>query len=182
LPGFNIDIFSIILKGYYSPLNLKPMAAIKGGTAIELGYARQLVDNYQKNKINHNLSDKETRAVWFSTEVILKALGLDPATIDPTEVSGLRIYFAAYEDKSGYPANPYDYNKMTLVMVQTGQNKTEIQRGTVSETVYYDIISDMSVQPSYPTSTPSPLDKTAYNDGQVNPPPDGAIGLGLMDW
>ena len=152
------------------------------GKAIDVCYARKLVQNYVNKKIDTKLPLNETRAVWFQKELILEALGLDPG-MDTGEISGLRFYLGAYEDHDGYPESDADYNKITLVMVKTGQDTIEVDRGTITETMYKDIIKDPNADPEYPDiAPPSTAEKTCYNEGQsIPPPPDGA-GLGLINW
>lgn len=153
------------------------------GKAIDVCYARKLVENFGTKKIDKTLPKDETRAVWFSKESILEALGLDPATTDTGEITGIRFYFGAYENHDGYPANDADYNKMTLVMVKTGQDSIQVYRGTVAETMYLDIIKDPTAIPEYPDTAPaSTAEKTCYNDGQIIPPPPDGVGLGLINW
>lgn len=147
------------------------------GRPIDLGYARQLAKNFRDNKLEkQTLLPNDAQAVWFSKEVLLDALG-------GADVTGIRFYFGAYEEHPGYPENPYDYNKLTLVLVQTGPDKISIDRGGVMEDAYLDIITNPSTPPSYPpTSGPVVITKNYFNDGQMNPPPVNAIGLGLMDF
>lgn len=152
------------------------------GTLIELAYARQLALNYETNKLTQVLKPDETRAVWFSAKTVLAALGLPD--VEPTaDITGLRFYFGAYGSVTGYPANPADYDKMTLVMIATGEDTLDIP----GDVAYTDIIDPVDVaakpQPAYPSTPPGPTGATAvYNDGQNFPPPSNVAGLGLMDW
>ena len=157
------------------------------GKKIDLAYARQLAKNYQDNNLATGkiIKNDDTRAVWFSKEAILEVLGLSPGT-DTKDVTGLRFYFAAYEEEKNYPSNPYDNNKLTLVITQTGKESITIDRGGVSEQAFLDIIDDQGpggkTQPSYPTGTPGGNNNLIFNEGQFCPPPVHGSGLGLMDW
>ena len=155
-----------------------------GGKAISLAYARQLAKNYEDNKLGKPLLANDTQGVWFSKECILEALGLDPKTETPG-ITGLRMYFGAYEKSSttGCPANSADDNKLTLVMVETGTNYIEVMRGTETEIEYTDIITEpMSTKPAYPDPlNPEPAGKY-FNEGQSFPPPTKGQGLGLLDF
>jgi hypothetical protein len=153
------------------------------GKPIGLNYARQLAKNYKDNKLSKGeILTNDTQAVWFSKDVLLDALGLDAGAGSP-DVTGIRIYFGAYAAETGYPDNTYDQNKLTLVLVRTGNSQIEISRGGSPEIAYLDIIDDPTTQPSYPDSSKGAVTgKNYYNEAQLVPPPSNATGLGLLDW
>lgn len=151
-----------------------------GGKAISLGYARQLVKNYLDNKLGKPLLTDDTEAIWFSKEIILDALGLDP-NLDTKAITGLRLYMGAYSDKDGYPANVADQNKLTLVVVPTNDQTIEVDRGSQKEEMYKDNVNDTSTQPAYPSA--GATTSKVYNDGSmIPPPPKPAAALGLMEY
>lgn len=156
-----------------------------GGKAISLSYARQLAKNFEANKLGKPLLADDSQGVWFSKETILEALGLDPKLNTPG-ITGLRMYFGAYEDAAshpGYPANNENDNKLTLILVGTGQDYIEVWRGKEMETAYLDIINEpMNTPPAYPDPmNPDPAGKY-FNEGQSFPPPANGQGLGLLDF
>jgi hypothetical protein len=149
-----------------------------GGKAIGLNYARQLVDNFKKNRLDKLLPKNDSQAVWFSKEVILDALGLPPGTNTGT-VTGIRIYLAAYEIHDGFPSNIADQNKLTMVLVPTGTDEVEFDHGIETETAFKDIIDAQTMAASYPDEDPTIPAGRYYNDGQLYPPPRSSEGLGL---
>ncbi len=154
------------------------------GKPIGLNYARKLADNYVQNKLGQKLLPDDTQAVWFSKETILSALGLPPDS-DTKEVTGLRFYFGAYSNEPGYPESATDQNKLTLVIVQTGDTVIEFVRDGNPDAAYADIIEDMipgePTQPAYPSTDDPAPNMRYFNDGQTVPPPNPQE-LGLMDW
>jgi len=150
-----------------------------GGNPISLSYARQLVKNYKDNDLaTSSILPNDTQAVWFSKEILLEALGV-PAGSGSADITGLRFYFGAYGyDVDGYPADPDDQDKLTLVIVETGTESIEVERKGEMETVYLDLITDTTTEPSYPDPARAVTDKTTFNDGQSYPPPANR-GLGL---
>lgn len=146
------------------------------GQPIDLSYARQLAKNFRDNQLaSGKIRTDDTQAVWFSKQVLLNALSGD-------DVTGLRFYFGSYETKPGFPENPFDQNKLTLIAVQTGKDSIQIERGSVVETAFLDVITDPSEKPAYPSS-PGPAAKNTYNnEGQCSPPPMPSSRLGLLDF
>jgi hypothetical protein len=136
---------------------------------ISTGHARKLAQNFLRNKwMTKSLKDDDSKAVWFSKEVLLTALGLDPAT-DTGIITGVRFYFAAYEDSNSAkipPKDKKDKGKVTLVMVQT-------EKGN-GDPVDKDILSEPDAQSEYDAAW-----FKEFNDGQLCPPPacdnDGLI-------
>ncbi|MFT3911983.1 MAG: hypothetical protein QM737_21340 [Ferruginibacter sp.] len=121
----------------------------------------------------------DTQAVWFSTEMLLQALKIEPTAATP-EITGLRFYFGAYGDMPGFPKDPSQYGKLTLVVVQTGEESIPVETPEGEEKVYLDIIDDSEaeVEPAYPTSAEPVAAKSTFNEGQLYPPPFNR-GLGL---
>lgn len=154
------------------------------GNPIGLNYARKLADNYVQKKLGQTLLQDDTQAVWFSKETILTALGL-PADTETNEVTGLRFYFGAYEDEPGFPESSTDQNRLTLVIVQTGDTLIDFVKDDNLDAAYADIIEDMipgePTQPGYPSADDPSPNMRYYNDGQTSPPPTD-LELGLMDW
>ncbi len=154
------------------------------GEKIDLNYARQLAQNYADTKLGTLLPSNDTKSVWFSSPIILKALGLDP-NISTGGVTGIRIYFGAYKQETGYPRNAADQDKLTLIMVPTGVNEIIIDRGGIKEGAFLDNIDEGpgggKIQPSYPVG-PANDSNSITNEGQMMPPPAGGIAPGLLNW
>ena len=159
------------------------------GKPIGLNYARQLVKNYKINKLaTGQILTDDTQAVWFSKDVLLQALGLEPGS-GSDDITGIRFYFGAYAEEPGYPDNAFDQNKMTLVLVTTGTQQITIDRAGTPEIAYVDIIDKPNTKPSYPDAgaastigSGSAVAKNYYNDGQMAPPPPPGASLGLLDF
>lgn len=129
------------------------------GKRIPTAYARQLAKNYRNQKRGKPLLIDDTEAVWFPKEVFLEALNL-PLDTDTGNISGIRVYLGAYENRSDYPRNPDWRRQLTLVLAQT--ESRDNGSGTIVER---DILDDPDANPSYP----NPID--TFNDGQICPPP-----------
>ena len=147
---------------------------------IGTGLARQLAKNYKMNKLGQQLLPNDSQAVWFSKRILLEALGLDPDT--STIISGIRFYFAAYEDKNDIkcPLDPDDNGKLTLVLVQTIEVDGEIEReGKPGERQKQrDILGNPNSAPGYPV--PASKFFREFDDGQLCPPPAGCDSDGLL--
>jgi hypothetical protein len=140
---------------------------------IGTGLARQLAKNYKMYKLGKQLLPNDSQAVWFSKEVLLEALGFDRDM--STAISGIRFYFAAYENRNDVkcPLDPDDNGKLTLVLVQTVEVDGEREReGKLGERQKQrDILGNPDSEPSYPPLPPSKFFKE-FNDGQLCPPPN----------
>lgn len=154
------------------------------GKPIGLNYARKLADNFVQKKLGQALLKDDTQAVWFSKETILTALGL-PSDTKTKDITGLRFYFGSYTDEPGYPESKSDQNKLTLVIVQTGETVIKFVKDGNPDAAYADIIEDMipgePTQPSYPSVGDPAPNMRYYNEGQTTPPPTPQA-LGLMNW
>lgn len=144
-------------------------------STISTGHARKLVKNYKKLKINKKILESETRAVWFPKDEILEALKNPVDGIYPT---GLRFYFAAYEEKVGSnpPKHAQDESKITLVIIPTkdidNNGRTVPHPYRQDEIIHFDLLTGPYEQPEYDT------DFREVNDGQICPPPPiGDLGL-----
>jgi len=140
-------------------------------STISTGHARKLVQNYKRLKINKKIKGSETRAVWFSRQEIETALNTQVAGVLPT---GLRFYFAAYEQKSTtHPTHPPKYaqenEKVTLVIVPTkGVNNSGNvvnHPHRVGEIIHFDLLTTPTAPPDYD------FNFREANDGQICPPP-----------
>ena len=154
------------------------------GEKIDLNYARQLAKNYADTKLGTLLPEDDAKAVWFSSTVILEALGLDPQ-ISTGSITGIRIYFGAYKQEPGYPQNVADQDKLTLILMPTGTDEITIYRGGVKETAFLDILDEGpgggKIQPSYPVGPATDIN-SIINEGQLTPPPVGGVAPGLLNW
>ncbi len=137
-------------------------------STIPTGLAKQLINNYADYKIGTEISDEETRGVWFSKDDILAALK-DVRGVSP---NGLRFYFGAYEIyKPGrVPRFPDDEEKITLVIIPTtgkdSNGNTVSHPYRTGEFLSFDLLEDPLAKPGYPKE----IDKE-LNDGQICPPP-----------
>jgi hypothetical protein len=144
---------------FENSITLKILIMEFTGQEIGTMYARQLAKNYRDQKLGKQLLTDDTKAVWFSSNVMLQALGL-PEDTDTGDISGIRIYFGAYENRDDFPGDPNYRRMLTLILVQT-ERITE----SSGKIVHKDILKDKHEAPAYP-GTPA-----AFNDGQICPPP-----------
>jgi hypothetical protein len=149
-------------------------------STISTGHAKKLIKNFVDFKIGTTISPLDTRGVWFSREVLESQLNTPVATeMGDVLPSGLRFYFAAYEEYNPTEKNPpeheLDAQKVTLVIIPTAR-KLDANGNVImhpyrkNEHLPFDLVTDPEAVPAY--------DKNLFtnaNDGQLCPPPKTII-------
>jgi hypothetical protein len=132
---------------------------------ISTGYARQLVKNFRDNKRLSGVIEKdEPTSIWFDANTILKVLGVEESCKNK-DISGIRFYFGAYGTENDHNGREVNYEKLTLVMVQTSEDDPLIFN---NEKYYKDNLTNPEEKPTYIRNKPA---MEEANEGQFCPPP-----------